>query len=190
MSLCLLIPARGGSVRVPRKNMAVVGGTTLVRRAICVAQQVAGSSTVPTVVAVSTDDDEIASDVASSALAQVWRRVLSAGDRPISAVLDEHAADGAISADDTVVLLEPTCPQRSQADVLSAIVMAERHGLPVCCVHDAGNHGWARNGAAWVWPPQSRDWSRTTSPWLVHDTGTLIDINTPEDLARARAAMA
>lgn len=52
-----VIPARGGSTGVPRKNLAAIGGVSLVARAIRAARDAA---TVELVV-VSTDDDEIAS---------------------------------------------------------------------------------------------------------------------------------
>ena len=52
-----VVPARGGSVGIPRKNLALVGGRSLLRRAIEAAQ----SADVDRVV-VSTDDQEIASE--------------------------------------------------------------------------------------------------------------------------------
>ena len=56
MSVIALIPARGGSKGVPRKNLRIVGSSTLIERAINVAQEVAEIDTV----LVSTDDQEIA----------------------------------------------------------------------------------------------------------------------------------
>ena len=50
-----IVPARGGSSRVPRKNLARLGGRTLVRRALETALA-AGSLDV---VALSSEDDEI-----------------------------------------------------------------------------------------------------------------------------------
>ena len=57
MSLVVaIIPARGGSKGVPRKNLRRVGGVPLVARAIAAAQAAESID----LVVVSTDDDEIA----------------------------------------------------------------------------------------------------------------------------------
>src|SRR5688572_17031234 len=50
-----IIPARGGSTRVPRKNLRKIGGRTLVERAIDCAEQ---SRCIHTI-AVTSDDTEI-----------------------------------------------------------------------------------------------------------------------------------
>ena len=50
-----LVPARGGSSRVPRKNLARLGGKTLVRRAL----ETALGAGCFEIVALSSDDDEI-----------------------------------------------------------------------------------------------------------------------------------
>ena len=55
MRILGLVPARGGSKRVPGKNLAVIGGRTLVRRALDAAL---GSGVLETV-ALSSDDEAI-----------------------------------------------------------------------------------------------------------------------------------
>ena len=50
-----VIPARGGSTRAPRKNLARLGGRTLVRRAL----ETALAAGCFEMVALSSDDDEI-----------------------------------------------------------------------------------------------------------------------------------
>ena len=55
MRMLGLVPARGGSTRVPRKNLALLGGRTLVRRALETALAAGCFDTV----ALSSDDDEI-----------------------------------------------------------------------------------------------------------------------------------
>lgn len=64
----VIIPARGGSKGIKRKNLALVGGINLLERAV----RSAGSAEVDLVI-VSTDDDEIAS-IAKSLGCQVHRR--------------------------------------------------------------------------------------------------------------------
>src|SRR5690242_739681 len=55
-----LVPARGGSTRVPRKNLARLGGVTLVRRALERATAAGCFATV----ALSSDDEEILAEAA------------------------------------------------------------------------------------------------------------------------------
>jgi N-acylneuraminate cytidylyltransferase len=84
-----IIPARGGSKQVPRKNLQRVGGVPLVVRAV---QAAAAASGIDLVV-VSTDDDEIAA-VATAAGARVVRRPAElSGDTATSESAVLHALD-------------------------------------------------------------------------------------------------
>ncbi len=116
-----LIPARGGSKGVPRKNVRQLGGIPLIewsiRAALC-ARLLAS-------VVVTTEDDQIA-DVAQRAGARVpFRRPreLARDDSPTLPVV-QHALDCLASLGeeyDAVVLLQPTSPFRSAADIDQAI---------------------------------------------------------------------
>lgn len=112
MRTVAIIPARGGSKGIPRKNLREVGGVPLVVRAIRVGL---AASRVDRVV-VTTDDEEIAA-VARSAGAEVVMRPpkLAADDTPtlpvLKFVLESLERDGWSA--DIVVLLEPTSPFRS-----------------------------------------------------------------------------
>lgn len=64
-----VIPARGGSKGIPRKNLMPVGGHALVARSVAAARAASGVGRI----VVSTDDDEIA-EVARAAGAEVVRR--------------------------------------------------------------------------------------------------------------------
>ncbi|MFK0403470.1 cytidylyltransferase domain-containing protein [Microbacterium sp. NPDC090225] len=84
-----IIPARGGSKGVPRKNLRTVGGVPLVVRAIRAARDAAGID----LVVVSTDDDEIAA-VSAEAGARVVRRPAEiSGDTASSESAILHAVD-------------------------------------------------------------------------------------------------
>ena len=84
-----IIPARGGSKQVPRKNLARVGGVPLVARAVHTAAAASGID----LVVVSTDDDEIAA-VARGAGARVVRRPSElSGDEATSESAILHALD-------------------------------------------------------------------------------------------------
>lgn len=107
-----LIPARGGSKGIPRKNLAEVAGKPLIQWTIEAAQ---GASSIDRVV-VSTDDDEIAAAVG----VEVLRRPaeLAQDDTPMAAVV-RHAVDEL--APDVVVLLQPTSPLRTARHIDEAV---------------------------------------------------------------------
>jgi CMP-N-acetylneuraminic acid synthetase len=119
-----LIPARGGSKGVPRKNLAEVGGKSLVQRTIEAGQ---ASSRLDALV-VSSDDEEILELARSLGCDAVERpSALAADDAPmIDTAL--HALDQ-IEAD-TLVLLQPTSPFRDGDDIDAAIETFERSGAP------------------------------------------------------------
>ncbi|HMB89591.1 MAG TPA: acylneuraminate cytidylyltransferase family protein [Rhodothermales bacterium] len=115
-----IIPARGGSKGVPRKNIRMVGGKPLIAYTI----EAARTSICLTRFLVSTDDDEIAS-VATSFGAPVLERPpnLAADDTPMIPVIEDvlvhvEAEDGPY---DMVVLLQPTTPLRTAADIDTAV---------------------------------------------------------------------
>ena len=84
-----IIPARGGSKQVPRKNLRRVGGVPLVERAVRAATAASGVD----LVVVSTDDAEIAA-VATAAGARVIARPAEiAGDKASSESAVLHALD-------------------------------------------------------------------------------------------------
>lgn len=109
--LCV-IPARGGSKGIPRKNLADVGGKPLIVWTI----EQALAATTPLDVLVSTDDQEIA-DVAAAAGAQVpWLRPaelaedITATEPVVEHAIAQQTAAGA--APDAVLLLQATSPVR------------------------------------------------------------------------------
>lgn len=112
MRTVAIIPARGGSKGVPRKNLREVGGVPLVVRAI---QTGLAARRVNRVV-VTTDDDIIAAMALSAGSEVVMRpHELAADDTPTLPVLAfvlKFLEDGGWSPD-AVVLLEPTSPFRT-----------------------------------------------------------------------------
>jgi N-acylneuraminate cytidylyltransferase len=104
-----IVPARGGSKGVPRKNVRPVGGVPLVVRTVRAAQLAAGVD----LVVVSTDDAEIAALAADAGARVVDRPAALAGDTATSEsallhALDVLAADGV--RPETVVFLQCTSP--------------------------------------------------------------------------------
>lgn len=119
-----IIPARGGSTRVPRKNVAVLCGKPLVAWAIDAAL---GSAFVgPDRVYVSTDDEEIAG-VAIAFGARVIHRppALGADDAWTEPVI-QHAVlevERAGTPVELIAWLNPCVPQLQSADIDRAISM-------------------------------------------------------------------
>ena len=125
MKYLCIIPARGGSKGVVKKNIVDLGGWPLIRYSIDVANQLKESGLVEHVV-VSTDDKEIAS-VALDCDAEVpfLRPIELATDRSktIDAVL--HALNyfkkHSRKTFDAVLILQPTAPFRKTRDVADAL---------------------------------------------------------------------
>lgn len=124
-----LIPARGGSKGVSRKNMRPVAGKPLFAHSVAQALE---TGSVDDVI-VSSDDDQIlrcAAEYGAIALRRPERLALD--DSPvIDAVV--HAV-GLYGPYDTVVLLQPTSPLREVADISRAIELFQETGVPVCSV--------------------------------------------------------
>ena len=122
-----LIPARGGSKGIPRKNVVPLGGRPLVAWTLDAAR---AAETVTRVV-VSTDDDEIAAVVASGSEPQsrveVLRRPqeLAGDDVPMLPVI-RHAL--AAHPCDVLVLLQPTSPLRRAEHVDAAVRLLGESG--------------------------------------------------------------
>ncbi|MDQ7059372.1 MAG: acylneuraminate cytidylyltransferase family protein [Ghiorsea sp.] len=122
--ILIIIPARGGSKRVPRKNIKLLQGHPLIAWSILAAQ-----SAVSDIVVVSTDDDEIAS-IARHYNAEVpfLRSPAYATDSAtvIDAVLEvvDYYENTGVSFE-AVLLLQPTSPFRSAQSIMKAIAMYE-----------------------------------------------------------------
>ncbi len=113
--LTALIPARGGSKGIPRKNLYEIDGETLVARAARLAR---GCARIDGVY-VSTDDEEIyAVAVANRCATPSLRPAALATDaaRTID-VLRDLAATRVVDSDGCVLLLQPTTPLRTAADL-------------------------------------------------------------------------
>lgn len=125
-----IIPARGGSKGLPRKNIRPLAGKPLIAWSIEAALEVHGIDEC----LVSTDDPEIA-EVARAHGAQVpflRPAELAADDTPGSAPI-LHALQ-TLDFRGTIVLLQPTSPLRTAADIRGALDL-HRPGLdPVVSV--------------------------------------------------------
>lgn len=121
-----LIPAKGTSLGVPRKNLQVVGDRTLLARAIDSARAVGRISSV----VVSTDDDEIADQAAKYGASVHMRKshATSSDATAAEVVRDFFARDGKSgdSKPERIVYLQPTSPFRTESHIESALDVLER----------------------------------------------------------------
>jgi CMP-N,N'-diacetyllegionaminic acid synthase len=118
----VVLPARGGSKRFPRKNIAPLAGRPLLAYPIAAARQ---AQTIDAVY-VSTEDDEIA------AIAEQWGATVPFR-RPIELAGDQVPADAAVAdllcrlrdqqglVIDIVVLIQPTSPFVTAAHIDAAV---------------------------------------------------------------------
>jgi CMP-N-acetylneuraminic acid synthetase len=117
-----VIPARGGSKRIPRKNLALVGGCSLVGWAIQAAREAQSVARV----LVSTDDVEIAAECRKLGAEVPWLRPaqLARDESPTVAAV-EHAlrwvVENVTPVPEFAVLLEPTAPMRQGKHIDEAL---------------------------------------------------------------------
>jgi spore coat polysaccharide biosynthesis predicted glycosyltransferase SpsG len=132
----VLIPARGGSKELPRKNLLPVGGIPLVARAIQTGQEFG-------TVYVTTDDHEIAG-IAHAARAEVLDRppALAEDDATVDEVVAYHLENGDVSY--PLLVIQPTVvgPARQDIDELIggvADIDNSPHGWGTLAVHVHGH---------------------------------------------------
>jgi CMP-N-acetylneuraminic acid synthetase len=123
-----LVPARGGSKGVPRKNIRLLGGHPLLQYTARTAQRVPGIGRL----VLSTDDPEIAAVGRACGLEVPFLRPseLAADDTPMVDVV-LHAVrwlDAAGDRFDAVCLLQPTTPYRRAEDVAACIELLRASG--------------------------------------------------------------
>ena len=184
-----LIPARGGSRRVPRKNLKLLAGRPLIEWTIEAAKQSAWLD----VIAVTTEDDEIHRVAVEIGGASVIRRpmVLASDTANIYDAI-KHAIYRMQGNFTHVCLLHPTSPLRTFADIDGCCVLANETGADAVVSYAAG--GEVPNGAVYV---GKREWildgGNFDAPGHVRypmPAERSVDINTPEDFAEAERLIA
>ena len=124
-----LIPARGGSRRLPGKNLAAAAGRTLLQRAIDVGLEARGVDRL----IVSTDDPAVAEAArAGGAEVPFMRPSELATDEAASLDVVRHALRWADAAEPDgfafIVLLQPTSPLRTAEDVEQTLRLCRSRG--------------------------------------------------------------
>lgn len=118
-----LVPARGGSQRVPRKNLAVLGGRTLVRRAL----ETALAAGCFDALALSSEDVEILAEAGGLDVARIERPAALATDTARAYDVVAHAL-GELGDFDAVAVIQATSPFTAAEDLSGAVALLESSG--------------------------------------------------------------
>jgi CMP-N,N'-diacetyllegionaminic acid synthase len=127
-SVLAIIPARGGSKGIPKKNIYEAAGKPLIAWTI----EEARKSTYIDRLILSSDDDEIMAAGVRYGCEVPFRRPpeLARDDTPGSAPV-LHAIN-MLPGYDYVVLLQPTSPLRTAEDIDACLALCERHSAASC----------------------------------------------------------
>lgn len=128
--ILMVIPARGGSKRLPRKNVLPLAGKPL----ICWTIEAALATGLDARIMVTSDDEEIltiARQYASKGVVAYKRPDELATDTAstVEVVIDAINAEKAQGHEpDTVILLQPTSPLRNAEDIFAALHVFQKGG--------------------------------------------------------------
>lgn len=141
MARCVaVIPARGGSKGVPRKNLRPLGGVSLVARTIAAAR----AARLVDAVYVSTDDAEIAAAARAAGAEVVERPAEISGDAASSESALLHALEMIEAESEPVgvlAFLQCTSPFTSAEDIDACVAAVGRDGA-ACAFTAAPDHGF------------------------------------------------
>lgn len=177
--MIIVVPARGGSKRIPRKNLQIVGGMTLVRRALETACGLGER------VILSTDDVEIAREaIGTDALVRFRSPRAATDSAPMGEVVRDLVDGNWFTGSHVVAVLQPTNPfiraehiRRCVWAMPGAAVLTTESGQRVG-LYMKSAQGWCEQSSE-----PDRAWARAT---YIRNDGPSVDINTPEDLDQAR----
>ena len=182
-----LIPARGGSKRVPGKNMRPLGGVPLLGWTIVSALR---SECIDAVV-VSSDDDAILKYADESGVAPLKRPAEYATDDASSYLAMTHALEHYPA--EAICLLQPTSPFRQPADIEGCHKTAIAMAAPAAVTVEAGKT--VPNGAvylaksAWLLERlaagETAPFDSPEPAWHIMPAERSIDIDTEADFAEA-----
>lgn len=138
MNVLAIIPARGGSKGIPRKNLIEVAGKPLIQWTI----EAALESEIITEIVVSSDDEEILSfSKGFENIICIKRPVELAQDNSPTVPVMIHAINQLKDQFDYVVLLQPTSPLRNSKDIDDAFdVLVKSNGNSLISVVQPEHH--------------------------------------------------
>lgn len=173
-SVWAVIPARGGSVGVPRKNLRVIGGVPLIARTIRTALEVLGGDRVVVV----TDDREIEAISREVGATVVFESDATPPgetlDTKILRNLPRLRAMGA-QDDDIVLTLQPTSPLLPGSAIAQAAEILSGEGAAsVLTVTDSRHLEWTRDADGNPVPAYEARVNRQSLPARYRETGGVI----------------
>ena len=175
-SIIGIIPARGGSKRLPGKNLKLLGGISLLERTIRQARKALPVSIV------SSDSTEIINETLRCGITALLRPPELATDTATSAAVVNHVI-WTFPDFEWFCLLQPTSPLRTVDDILACIDLADQSGRPVVSVYKG-----LPNGAVYIHPTLSfkGDFCENAVLYEMPEERS-IDIDTLADFTRAEA---
>lgn len=173
-STWVVIPARGGSVGIPRKNLRMLGGMPLIGHVIRTARSILPRERVVVV----TDDDEIA-HVAGHLDATV---ILEDAHTPSEETLDTKIVRNlprlrelGAQDDDIVATVQPTSPLLSPESLRAGLSRFRRHDVAsVVSVADDRHLRWSLSDTGTPTPAFAARVNRQQLPWEFRETGGII----------------
>ena len=185
MSVICIIPARGGSQRIPKKNIKLFHGKPILKYSI----EAAKESQLFDRIYVSTDD-EVIGDIAMDAGARMWKRKPSfAADCVGTQEVVQECVNGIRLMDsDVVCCLYATAPLMAVSDLADGYVLLN-NGFNIDYVMSVG-YPPLQDAAQFYWGMARCFKAGTplisTRTRMIHVMENRVcDINTPEDWARA-----
>ena len=167
MGVLAVIPARGGSKGIPRKNLLPIGGVPLIVRTVRAAKACRAIEDV----VVTTDDAGIAAAAAAHGATVVDRPALLASDTASSESVVVHAVEvwsgRTRKACDILLLLQNTSPFHDPGD-MQAVVDKMKSGVYNSCVTVTPTlrYFWAEGSNGWFMPHQKRGRRQVRQPWF------------------------
>ena len=119
-----IIPARGGSKRLPQKNILSLGGIPLIAHSILFAQK---NSSIVSDIYVSTDDEAIKNMALQYGAKVIDRPKSLSGDLEPTITAVQHVLANISTIIDNVILLQPTNPLRPENLLVEAFERYQDH---------------------------------------------------------------
>jgi spore coat polysaccharide biosynthesis predicted glycosyltransferase SpsG/CMP-N-acetylneuraminic acid synthetase len=139
----IVIPARGGSVSVPRKNLRMLVGKPLISHTIDIALGAVNASRI----AVITDDDEIAEIALSHNVSIIREKQRANGIATLDELILRHLVDiqglGATD-EDILITMQPTCPLIDSGIVAKTMAKFEAGAGSVLSAKDDRHLSWTK----------------------------------------------